>query len=91
LGALLEDIAKGRRVPDVIRPLVKPDEELYFVDLIMRRAVAAPAQQTSILSRLAAPYLKVLSERVATGIASNVPGPFIPWLFWVNNNTCPSL
>lgn len=64
---LLEDIAKGRRVPDVIRPLVKPDEELYFVDLIMRRAVAAPAQQTSIYRDLAAPYLKVLSERVATG------------------------
>jgi HEAT repeat protein len=64
---LLEDIAKGRRVPDVIRPLVKPDEELYFVDLIMRRAVAAPAQHTSIYRDLAAPYLKVLSERVATG------------------------
>jgi HEAT repeat protein len=64
---LLDDISQGKRVSDVIRPLVRAGEELYFVDLIMRRALLAPVQQVSIYRDLAAPYLQTLAQRVATG------------------------
>ncbi|PIQ26580.1 hypothetical protein COW36_01560 [bacterium (Candidatus Blackallbacteria) CG17_big_fil_post_rev_8_21_14_2_50_48_46] len=64
---VLDEVVSGRRVADVMRSMVKPEEELYFVDLLMRRNMKAPAEQNSHYRDLAAPYLGALAVRIETG------------------------
>lgn len=64
---ILDQIVAGQAPPQTLHSLVKPEESLYLVDLLMRRCLAAKAEDKPIYRELAAPYLDTLAQRVQTG------------------------
>ncbi len=59
-------VISGEQSPATVRELVEPDEELYFVDLVLRYARRVRGADRTKLRQLAAPYLDQVAKR-ATG------------------------
>lgn len=64
---LLDEIMAGQQTAEVLHSLVKQEESLYLVDLLMRRCMRASPEQQPVYRELAAPYLGSLSQRIENG------------------------